>query len=609
MSAIYHTEPPTLGKVLLKTSFGDIDIELWSKEAPLACRNFIQLALEGYYDNTIVHRVIKGFMVQMGDPSGTGRGGQSIWKGRPFKDEIHGRLKFNHRGQVAMANENAPNTNQSQFFVTLDACEWLNRKHTIFGKVTGNTIFNVLRVGDVEVEGGEGGDRPLEELRILGIEVLANPFDDIVPRDLSLKKNDNAATAVDSTNTSKNASSARNAKAKLKAVKDKKLLSFGDDEEEEEVEGEGEGGEEAAAGIGSRSSRRGMHSSHDSKFRDKKLSSNVSASLREEVGMHPSAVAAENDRSSSSSSSSERGKQAQAAEFDVTVSAADFDRSMRERVMKGRDNQGAKEKREKETTAGITTGTAPLSADDDDGAPPLEPEQRQGALPDADTMAKMMLEGERNRALKTKHEQFKQLREDLIRSKRAVNVLTGAEAEQVREEASEKELVSALEQRRRKFIKRKNEHGDRGEDTMKKLMLFTDNIRKKQRQQQKDDNTTSISNSNDDRVAAAEGYHGQVLEADDAVAEVALRIEEKGGVLQTSDTASIIEAAAEREKLELQNWFVGKLKCKKHIDDQYRHKEGTGGSSASRASSSSSSSSAADGRYVNDYTVFDPRKQ
>jgi peptidyl-prolyl cis-trans isomerase SDCCAG10 len=146
----------------------------------LACRNFIQLALEGYYDNTVIHRIIKGFMIQMGDPTGTGTGGKSIW-GRPFKDEIHGRLKFNHRGQVAMANENAPNTNQSQFFVTLDACAWLDRKHTIFGKVTGNTIFNVIRVGDADV-GGEGGDRPLDELKIKGIEVLWNPFDDIVPR-------------------------------------------------------------------------------------------------------------------------------------------------------------------------------------------------------------------------------------------------------------------------------------------------------------------------------------------------------------------------------------------------------------------------------------------
>jgi cyclophilin family peptidyl-prolyl cis-trans isomerase len=113
---------------------------LFSK-APLACRNFIQLSLEGYYDGNEVHRVIKDFMIQTGDPTGTGKGGSSIW-GRPFKDEIHGRIKFNHRGQVAMANENRPNTNQSQFIITLGECDWLNRKHTIFGKVTQQLHLN-----------------------------------------------------------------------------------------------------------------------------------------------------------------------------------------------------------------------------------------------------------------------------------------------------------------------------------------------------------------------------------------------------------------------------------------------------------------------------------
>ena len=79
----------------------------------------------------------------MGDPTGTGEGGTSIWN-KPFKDEIHGRIKFNHRGQVAMANNNKPNTNQSQFFITLGACDWIDRKHTIFGKVTGAILYTIL---------------------------------------------------------------------------------------------------------------------------------------------------------------------------------------------------------------------------------------------------------------------------------------------------------------------------------------------------------------------------------------------------------------------------------------------------------------------------------
>ena len=120
--------------------------------------------MEGYYDHTPANRVIKDFMVQFGDPTGTGSGGESIW-GRPFKDEVHGRILFNHRGQLAMANENKPNSNHSQFFLTLAPCEWLNRKHTIFGKVTGSTIFNLLRMGDAEVD---EKDRPAEPITLLG---------------------------------------------------------------------------------------------------------------------------------------------------------------------------------------------------------------------------------------------------------------------------------------------------------------------------------------------------------------------------------------------------------------------------------------------------------
>lgn len=101
MSNVYAQEPPTSGKVVLITSHGEIEIELWTKEIPKACKNFLQLCLEGYYDNTIFHRLIPGFMIQGGDPTGTGTGGDSIY-GKPFNDEFHQRLKFSHRGIVAM---------------------------------------------------------------------------------------------------------------------------------------------------------------------------------------------------------------------------------------------------------------------------------------------------------------------------------------------------------------------------------------------------------------------------------------------------------------------------------------------------------------------------
>ena len=124
---------------------GDVLIELWPKEAPKACRNFVQLCLEGYYDGCIFHRVVKNFIAQSGDPTGTGEGGESIWD-EPFEDEISQRLKFNRRGLLAMANTGRKHTNGSQWFLTLDRADGLAGKSTLFGTVSGDTLYNVLKV-------------------------------------------------------------------------------------------------------------------------------------------------------------------------------------------------------------------------------------------------------------------------------------------------------------------------------------------------------------------------------------------------------------------------------------------------------------------------------
>ncbi|XP_032135635.1 spliceosome-associated protein CWC27 homolog isoform X1 [Sapajus apella] len=217
MSNIYIQEPPTNGKVLLKTTAGDIDIELWSKEAPKACRNFIQLCLEAYYDNTIFHRVVPGFIVQGGDPTGTGTGGESIY-GAPFKDEFHSRLRFNRRGLVAMANAGS-HDNGSQFFFTLGRADELNNKHTIFGKVTGDTVYNMLRLSEVDIDDEE---RPRNPHKIKSCEVLFNPFDDIIPREIKRPKKEKPEEEVK--------------KLKPKGTKNFSLLSFGEEAEEEEEE-------------------------------------------------------------------------------------------------------------------------------------------------------------------------------------------------------------------------------------------------------------------------------------------------------------------------------------------------------------------------------------
>ena len=118
---------------ILKTRHGDIKIKLFEKDAPKTCENFITHIKNGYYDGLIFHRVIREFMIQGGDPTGTGRGGESIW-GKPFKDEFSPNLKFDRKGLLAMANA-GPNTNGSQFFITTVETPWLNNHHTIFGEV------------------------------------------------------------------------------------------------------------------------------------------------------------------------------------------------------------------------------------------------------------------------------------------------------------------------------------------------------------------------------------------------------------------------------------------------------------------------------------------
>lgn len=107
-------EPVTQGRLTIKTTAGDIDMELWPKEAAKACRNFVQLALEGYYEGCHFHRIVPGLCVQTGDASNTGEGGDSIYEEFYFEDEFSQRLRFNRRGLVAMANTGKRNTNLSQ---------------------------------------------------------------------------------------------------------------------------------------------------------------------------------------------------------------------------------------------------------------------------------------------------------------------------------------------------------------------------------------------------------------------------------------------------------------------------------------------------------------
>ncbi|CEF72993.1 peptidyl-prolyl isomerase CWC27 [Fusarium graminearum PH-1] len=243
MSAIYNLEPQPTASVIIHTTRGELSVELFAKQAPLTCRNFLQLALDGYYDNTIFHRLVPGFILQGGDPTGTGNGGESIYDGGAFsgdldpwpmdqrmgknagptginfKDEFHSRLKFNRRGLLGSANESRPDTNSSQFFFTLDTAEELNGKNTMFGRIAGDTVYNLAKMGEGEVD--EATERPTYPVKIERIEILINPFEDMK------KRSRVAAVAPSKTTTTKD--------KKKKRKGGKQLLSFGDDEGDDEM--------------------------------------------------------------------------------------------------------------------------------------------------------------------------------------------------------------------------------------------------------------------------------------------------------------------------------------------------------------------------------------
>lgn len=153
-------KPETL---TIKTNQGDIKVKLFHDVAPKACENFVKLAAKGYYDGIIFHRVIESFMIQGGDPTGTGCGGESIW-GKPFEDECDPNVKFDRAGLLAMANA-GPCTNGSQFFITTVPTDWLNMHHTIFGEV----IEGMDVVTKIETTPVGFMDKPLSPQKILTI--------------------------------------------------------------------------------------------------------------------------------------------------------------------------------------------------------------------------------------------------------------------------------------------------------------------------------------------------------------------------------------------------------------------------------------------------------
>jgi cyclophilin family peptidyl-prolyl cis-trans isomerase len=155
----FKLEGNEMAVAVINTNMGKIEIELFADKTPKTVENFVEHANKGYYNGIIFHRVIPNFMIQGGDPTGTGRGGESIW-GEPFADEIVKSLVFNEPGILAMANA-GPNTNGSQFFITVAPTNWLDGKHTIFGKVIGgmDVVYAISKVAT-----SKPGDKPLKDV-------------------------------------------------------------------------------------------------------------------------------------------------------------------------------------------------------------------------------------------------------------------------------------------------------------------------------------------------------------------------------------------------------------------------------------------------------------
>ena len=138
---------------VIKTNLGEMTVEFFLDDAPLTVNNFISLSRDGYYDEVIFHRVISGFMIQGGDPSGTGHGDYGKYPGYKFEDELNNQRPY-EKGILAMANS-GPNTNGSQFFITMtDNCRHLEKIHTIFARLLpGESMYNLQKMVDnVEVD-------------------------------------------------------------------------------------------------------------------------------------------------------------------------------------------------------------------------------------------------------------------------------------------------------------------------------------------------------------------------------------------------------------------------------------------------------------------------
>lgn len=299
MSQVYSTEPATTGRVVVDTTHGPLDVELWCKECPSTTRTFLQLCLDGYYDGMAFHRVLPDFLVQTGltrddrlagahgaaeldgylrrstavppqrSSSGGTSGGDPLgWDRKRL--EVNPRIRFNHRGQVAMAfplegggggGDGNGNDDEEeiamlryQFFITLDEAPFLDAKHVAFGTIAGATMFNALRIGRTDADEQTGVPTDMKDCppRIKGIRVDRHPFEDlVVTADGSVPWKKGATTVAGAGGGGKDGRMERRRK-KRRGRRDLNVLSFGDEERDFE---EATGGGGSDKGVANSSNR------------------------------------------------------------------------------------------------------------------------------------------------------------------------------------------------------------------------------------------------------------------------------------------------------------------------------------------------------------------
>lgn len=238
MSSVYATEPASSGRVLFETTHGPLEIQLWCRECPLITKLFLQLCIDGFYDNMIFHRIVSDFLIQTGalrqgkKPAGFTKEYQKKVQSslalERRKYETHSRLRFNHRGQLAMAlgvNDADDDDLQPQFFITLDEAPYLDGKHVLFGTCSGPTIFNALRIGNLAVDDNHLPKDLDHAPRITACKIIENPIHVSVAPLASVPWRLEEDIP------------AEKKKKKRQGKKDLKLLSFGDEMEVEEVTG------------------------------------------------------------------------------------------------------------------------------------------------------------------------------------------------------------------------------------------------------------------------------------------------------------------------------------------------------------------------------------